>query len=113
MKGGRQQDNRGTATEYMTCSSCKYLNENKKLDGKVSGCKYFCYKNKCYVGGDNHICNNYQNCFRSNSRCDEIYDEGVNFYDDTHSVTYYLFILLIIIIIFIIARLCNPELFPF
>ena len=44
----------------MTCSSCKYLNENKKLDGKVSGCEYFCNKNKYFVNGQNNACNKYE-----------------------------------------------------
>lgn len=49
----------------MTCSSCKYLNENKKLDGKVSGCEYFCNKNKYFVNGQNNACNKYESSFRS------------------------------------------------
>lgn len=97
----------------MTCSSCKYLNENKKLDGKVSGCEYFCNKNKYFVNGQNNACNKYESSFRRTNRCNEIYNEGKDFYNDIHSVSYYLFILIIVIIISIIARISNPELFPF
>jgi len=93
----------------MTCSSCKYLNENKKLDGKVSGCEYFCNKNKHFVNGQNNACNKYG----STNRCNEIYNEGKDFHNDIHSVSYYLFILIIVIIIAIIARISNPELYPF
>ena len=73
----------------MTCCSCKYLNEEKKLDGK------------------------YESSFRGTNRCNEIYNDGKNFYNDTHSVSYYLFILIVVIIIAIIARISNPEFFPF
>lgn len=97
----------------MTCSSCKYLDENKKLNGKVSGCKYFCNKNKLFINGQNDACRYYINSFRSTNTCNDIYNDGKIFYDDTHSVSYYLFILIIICIIFIIARINNPELFPF
>ena len=43
----------------------------------------------------------------------KIYNDGKNFYNDTHSVSYYLFILIVVIIIAIIARISNPEFFPF
>lgn len=97
----------------MTCCSCKYLNEDKKLDGKVSGREYFCNKNKCFINGQDNACNKYESSFRSTNRCNEIYNDGENFYNDTHSVSYYLFILIIVIIIFVIARINNPELFLF
>lgn len=58
-------------------------------------------------------CNKYESSFRSTNRCNEIYNEGKDFYNDIHSVSYYLFILIIVIIIAIIARISNPELFPF
>ena len=89
----------------MTCCSCKYLNEEKKLDGKVSGCEYFCNKN--------NACDKYESSFRGINRCNEIYNDGKNFYNDTHSVSYYLFIFIVVIIIAIIARISNPEFFPF
>ena len=31
-------------------------NEEKKLDGKVSGCEYFCNKNKCFINGQDNAC---------------------------------------------------------
>ena len=97
----------------MTCCSCKYLNEEKKLDGKVSGCEYFCNKNKWFINGQDNACDKYESSFRGTNRCNEIYNDGKNFYNDTHSVSYYLFILIVIIIIAIIARISNPEFFPF
>ena len=95
----------------MTCSSCKNLDEKKKLDGKVSGRRYYCKKHKCYVGGDNDACDKYQGCYRSNDRCNEIYEEGRDFYNDTHSVLYYVVICIIAILLLIIARITHPELF--
>ncbi|MGN1342291.1 MAG: hypothetical protein ACI4VL_03585 [Bacilli bacterium] len=96
----------------MTCSTCENLNEDKKLDGKVSGRKYYCNKNKCFVGG-NDFCDKYHYSFRNTDKCNEIYNEGIQFYNDTRSVGYYLIILIIVAITFIIARFSSPELFPF
>ena len=56
----------------MTCCSCKYLNEEKKLDGKVSGCEYFCNKNKCFINGQDNACDKYESSFRGTNRCNEI-----------------------------------------
>ena len=84
----------------MTCSSCKYLNTEKKYEGAVSGCKYYCEKFKSYMDGSQYSCDNYEkNYGRSNYTCDKICDDGNNFYDDNKSVGYYIFVLVVIIIL--------------
>lgn len=97
----------------MSCCGCSFLDESKKLDGKVDGCKYFCKKKKAYVKGNDDGCTDFKECFRSNDKRNDIYTEGKKFYDDDHSVGYYFIILVILIIVIIIARFCNPTLFPF
>lgn len=96
----------------MTCSSCKNLDEKKKLEGKVSGCKYYCNKNKCYVCGDMPKCKNHQRAYsRDNITCDKIYEEGKDFYNEDHSPLFYLVIIAVVVILLIIARITSPELF--
>lgn len=41
------------------CCSCKYLNENKKMEGRVNGSLYYCSKLKTYVNGASGSCDNY------------------------------------------------------
>lgn len=83
----------------MTCSGCKYLNTDKKYEGAVSGCKYYCEKYKTYIDGSQYSCENYEKSYsRSNYTCDKICDDGNNFYDDNRSVSFYIFVLILIII---------------
>lgn len=96
----------------MTCSSCKNLNEKKKIEGKVSGCKYVCSKLKAPVYGSDTACSKYTKATsRSNDTCNKIYREGLNFDDDTHSASFYLIIGAILLVLTIIVFLCNPSLF--
>ncbi|MBQ9318903.1 MAG: hypothetical protein IJR82_04665 [Bacilli bacterium] len=84
----------------MTCSSCKYLNTDKKYEGAVSGCKYYCEKYKNFIDGSQYSCDNYEKHYgRNNYTCDKICEEGNDFYDDNKSVSYYLFVLILIFII--------------
>ena len=64
----------------MTCSSCKYLNTDKKYEGAVSGCKYYCEKYKTYIDGSQYSCDKYDKNY------------------DTKSVGDYIIILILIII---------------
>ena len=90
----------------MTCSSCKYLNEEKKMDGKVSGSLYFCSKLGTYVDGCEEKCKNHEKAYcRTNFKCDEIYNEGKNFYDDDRKPSYYMMQLVIVIIFGLILKL--------
>lgn len=83
----------------MTCSSCKYLKEDKKCEGAVSGCKYYCEKYKAYIDGSQYSCDKYEKHYgRSNYMCDKICDDGNNFYDDSRSVGDYVILLILIII---------------
>ena len=83
----------------MTCSSCKYLNTDKKYEGCVSGCKYYCEKYKTYIDGSQYSCDQYDKHYGRNSYiCDKICEEGHNFYDDNKSVGDYLILLVLIII---------------
>ena len=87
----------------MTCSSCKYLKENKKCDGKVCGACYYCSKVNNYVNGSNNKCEKYELSYcRSNYICNKIYNEGEMYYDDSTPNSFYL-IILIILIIFVLV----------
>lgn len=90
----------------MGCCNCKYLNENDKKEGKVSGCCYFCKKKNCYVAGNSNICDDFSNDYsRKRYISDEIYHNGREYYDDDTSIGFYLFVLFILIIILIISKL--------
>ena len=96
----------------MACCSCKNLDEKKPAKGAVSGCRYYCKKLKTYVGGDQNECPKFEkSIIRSNSKCDDLYHEGKDFYNDTHSVGYYVVILIVIIIIMIIALINGKDLY--
>ena len=80
----------------MTCSSCKYLKEDKKYEGCVSGCKYYCEKYKEFIDGSQYSCENYDKHYgRSNYTCDKICDDGNAFCDDNRSFGDYLIILVL------------------
>ena len=90
----------------MTCSSCKYLKEDKKYEGAVSGCKYYCEKYKTYIDGSQYSCEKYDKHYgRSNYTCDKICDDGKNFYDDDRPISFYIIILVLIIIICFILKI--------
>lgn len=87
----------------MTCSSCKYLKENKKCDGKVCGACYYCSKENSYVNGSSDKCEKYELSYgRSNYICNKIYNDGEIYYDDSIPNSVYLFILIILIILVLI-----------
>ncbi len=84
----------------MTCSSCKYLNTDKKYEGAVSGCKYYCEKYKAYIDGSQYSCDKYEKHYgRSSYTCDKVCEDGNNFYDDNKSASFYVFVLIIILIL--------------
>ena len=89
----------------MSCSSCKYLNENKKSKGAVSGCCYYCSKCKDYVNGSNSSCDNYETSGRSSYICGKIYEEGEGYYNDLTSNFVYLVVLLVMVILAIIVNI--------
>ncbi len=87
----------------MTCSSCKFLNESKKYDGKVCGSCYYCSKENNYVNGSNSKCKDYVLSYgRSSYICDKIYNDGEKYYDDNIPNSCYLFLLLVLIILALI-----------
>ncbi len=83
----------------MSCSSCAYFDVSKKKNGEVSGCIYYCIKNKCFVNGCNGCCNNYKCSYRPNYECNKIYNEGKSYCDDTTPVSFYLVILIVLVIL--------------
>lgn len=88
----------------MSCSSCKYLKSNDKIEGNVSGCKYYCKKCKGYVLGNN-LCDKFEKDYcRRNFECDLIYLDGKNYYDEKHSISFYIFVLIILILMIIFTR---------
>ena len=92
----------------MTCSSCKYLDENKKLEGKVSGSSYYCSNIKSYVRGNQDKCDKHEKAYcRRIFDCDEIYNEGVKFYDDDRPTSYYIAQLIFTILFCSIMKLLS------
>lgn len=89
----------------MTCSSCKYLKEGKKSQGACSGCKYYCSKMDSYVNGSDSSCSNYEESYRDNYLCNEIYQDGERYSDDNKSLSFYIFVAIILFIILIIYKI--------
>jgi len=87
----------------MTCSSCKNLDEKKNVKGAVSGVRYNCKKNKCYVGGDMEACDKYASCYRDTDTCNKIYNEGRDWDDDNHSPMFYLIIAVILLVVSVLV----------
>ena len=94
----------------MSCCSCKNLDTKKKVDGAVSGVRYYCKKNKAYVGGD-FSCDKYTKGTRSTDEENKIFREGREWYNDDRPVGYYVLIFILVIIAFIIIYLFNPSLY--
>ena len=91
----------------MACSSCSNLDESKKKKGAVSGAKYYCKKLKTYVGGD-FECEKYEKSYmRKNFTCDDIYNEGRQFYDDDKPTSHYVIILIVILLFGLLAKLLG------
>lgn len=89
----------------MSCSSCKYLKENNKYDGAITGCIYYCSKMNNYVNGANNSCDKYELAYsRKYYLCNKIYKDGETFYDDTTPNSFYLFVLAFLIILGIILK---------
>lgn len=86
----------------MSCSSCKFLKENNKREGCVSGACYFCSKNNCYVNGANNKCSQFQKSYRSNYICDKIFEDGEIYYDNSKGNGFYLIILIIMLLMCIL-----------
>lgn len=90
----------------MTCSSCTFLKDKEKTEGKVSGACYYCSKCKTYVNGSNNKCVNYEKSYgRTNNACDKIYNEGLQYYDDDKPVIFYVIELLIFLFLAIIINI--------
>lgn len=90
----------------MTCSSCKYLKEDKKYEGAVSGCKYYCSKFETYIDASQYSCEKYEKSYsRNNYTCDKMCDDGRNFYDDDRPLSFYIFMLIIIIVVGLIITI--------
>ena len=90
------------------CNSCIYLQENKKIDGKLTGAVYFCSKNKKFVSGADNSCDTYKvDPLRKTSLRDEIYRNGKKYANDNTEPGTYLTILIIVIIIGIIITIFN------
>ena len=92
----------------MTCSSCKNLFEKDKKEGALCGARYYCKKMKCYVDGSSSCCSNYEKTYsRSNSTCDNIYEEGEKFSDDDRPISFYVIVFILIIIFGLIITFLN------
>ena len=92
----------------MTCSSCKYLKESDRKEGKVSGACYYCENFEKYVKGCDNKCEKYEKDYgRNNYTCDSIYNEGSNFYDDDNPIGIYILELIICIIFLIVFNILS------
>lgn len=95
----------------MVCAGCKNLDTKKKADGACGGTRYYCKKNKTYVGGDHEICGKFAKAMRDNDTYNKLYREGREWDNDSTSPGVYFFFAIVLIIILIIVYLCNPELY--
>ena len=82
------------------CADCRYLREDKKKDGKVSGCCYYCTKIKEYVNGANSICDNFEKSYsRKYTTIEKIYKDGKDYWNNDTPLPLVLFILVVLIIL--------------
>ena len=89
----------------MSCSSCKYLKENDKKNGEVSGCCYYCSKKECYVNGSSNKCEEFETSYgRSSYECNKIFEDGEHYYNDATPLSAYVILLIFMIIIAIIVN---------
>lgn len=96
----------------MKCCGCKYLKEDKKKEGAVSGTKYYCSKVKNYVYGSDNICDKFEKSYsRDIDTYNKIYKEGINFDDDKFSASFYLIMGFGLLILAIIVYILNPNLY--
>ena len=96
----------------MVCAGCKNLDTKKKANGAVSGVRYYCKKNKVYVGGYSPICGKFVKASRDNDTYNKLYNEGKEWDNDKKSASFYLVIGVILLVITVIFYLFNPDLFP-
>lgn len=92
----------------MTCSSCNFLNELDEKKGKVSGACYYCKNKNCYINGSDDKCERFEKSYRRNSyECDNIYKEGLKYYNDDTPLEIYIIFLIFLIITGIIINFIN------
>lgn len=92
----------------MSCSTCKYLKENNKKDGQVSGSCYYCTVKRNYVNGTS-LCNNYSKSYRTSYQCNTIYENGEKYYNDTKPNSFYLFILIILLTLILLTNIWKRS----
>ncbi len=96
----------------VVCAGCKNLDEKKKVDGAVSGTRYYCKKSKKYIDGSMNVCDKFEKSYiRDIDTYNKIYKEGKDWDNDAHSASFYLIIGVILLIILLIVYLCNPGLY--
>ena len=97
----------------MVCAGCKNLDTKKKVNGEVSGVRYFCKKHKAYIGGDNEICDKFAKADRDNDTYNKLYKEGKEWDNDRTAPGVYIGAAIILLIILLIAILFNHDLYGF
>lgn len=97
----------------MVCAGCKNLDTKKKVNGEVSGVRYYCKKNKVYVGGDNEICDKFAKANIDTDTYNNLYKEGKEWDNDRTSPGVYIGAALILLIILIFVFIFNRDLFGF
>ncbi len=95
----------------MVCAGCKNLDTKKKVDGSVSGTKYYCKKNKKYISGSMEVCPKFAKSYRDTDTYNKIYEEGEKWDDDNTSPFAYFIIAIILLIVLALVYLFNPELY--
>lgn len=94
----------------MGCCSCVHLKEDKKSNGKVNGCVYFCSKKKTYVNGAGDACDKYEvDRLRKTHIRDEIYRDGKNYYNDDTPFSLYLFAAIVLFILGLIFGVFSID----
>ena len=89
------------------CYNCKYLDKEKKKQGKVDGNLYYCQKNKAYINAAKDTCPNFSKSERRSWENDEIYQDSKKYYDNDTPLGFYIFILVVLIILGLILNVFN------
>ncbi len=89
----------------MACYNCSYLVVENRKDGSTNGCLYYCTKTKRYVNGACDSCEAFTKASRAEYINNEIYNNGIHYYNGSNCPLSLKIIL--IIILAILAIIAN------
>ena len=90
------------------CSECSNLDTKKAIEGKVSGCMYYCKKLKTYVNPSECCCEQFKKTYeRSREEQEMIYKEGKNWDDINVSVEFLMVVFVVMLVLGLFMGVFN------